>query len=76
MIDGGRLLLGLAGFSGLATILGAVLPVPAKAAQPISEEEAHAIGVDAYIYFYPLVTMDITRQQLTNGARKGLSVGQ
>ena len=32
----------------------------------ISEQEAHAIGVDAYLYFYPLVTMDLTRRQLTN----------
>lgn len=32
----------------------------------VTEEEAHAIGVDAYIYFYPLVTMDVTRKQLTN----------
>ena len=32
----------------------------------ISEQEARAIGVDAYIYFYPLVTMDITRLQSTN----------
>jgi hypothetical protein len=38
---------------------------PATAAQ-VSEEEAHAIGVDAYLYFYPLVTMDVTRKQLTN----------
>ncbi len=30
-----------------------------------AEEEAHAIGVDAYLYFYPLVTMDLTRKQLT-----------
>src|SRR5947207_15066771 len=32
----------------------------------ITEQEAHAIAVDAYIYFYPLVTMDVTRKQLTN----------
>jgi hypothetical protein len=38
-------------------------------AESISSEEAHAIGVEAYVYFYPLVTMDITRKQLTNVAR-------
>ncbi|MDM0107404.1 DUF1254 domain-containing protein [Variovorax sp. J22R24] len=32
----------------------------------ISEQEAHEIAVDAYIYFYPLVSMDITRLQSTN----------
>jgi hypothetical protein len=32
----------------------------------ITEEEAHAIGVDAYVYFYPLLSMDVTRRQLTN----------
>src|SRR5262245_41899321 len=32
----------------------------------LSEQEAHAIGVDAYLYFYPLVTMDLTRKQSTN----------
>jgi hypothetical protein len=32
----------------------------------ITEQEAHAIGVDAYIYLYSLVTMDVTRKQLTN----------
>ena len=32
----------------------------------VTEEEAHAIGVDAYLYFYSLVTMDLTRKQLTN----------
>ena len=31
-----------------------------------SEQDAHAIGVAAYVYFYPLVTMDVTRKQLTN----------
>jgi hypothetical protein len=35
-------------------------------APALSEEQAHAIGVDAYLYFYPLITMDITRKQSTN----------
>jgi hypothetical protein len=35
-------------------------------AEPISEQQAHAIGVDAYLYFYSPITMDLTRKQLTN----------
>ena len=35
-------------------------------ASALSEQEAYAIGVDAYLYFYPLVTMDLTRKQSTN----------
>ena len=43
-------------------------------AESISPEEAHAIGVEAYLYFYSLVTMDITRKQLTNVERaEGIS---
>jgi hypothetical protein len=41
----------------------------ASNATSISPEEAHAIGVEAYLYFYPLLTMDITRKQLTNVER-------
>ena len=37
--------------------------------ETIGEHDAHAIGVAAYTYFYPLVTMDVTRKQLTNVAK-------
>lgn len=29
-------------------------------------DEVHDIGVDAYVYLYPLVTMEVSRRQLTN----------
>lgn len=32
----------------------------------MTTEDAHAIGVDAYIYLYPLVSMEISRQTFTN----------
>src|SRR2546430_15586293 len=43
-------------------------------AESVSPEEAHAIGVEAYLYLYSLVTMDLTRKQLTNVERaEGIS---
>lgn len=60
-----------AAFMGL---LGAQ-PVAAQGAPPkLTEEQAHAIGVDAYVYLYPLITMEITRRQLTN-TDKGVGRG-
>jgi len=32
----------------------------------ISEQDAYDIGVEAYTYLYPLVTMDVTRRQAVN----------
>jgi hypothetical protein len=32
----------------------------------LTEDQARAIAIDAYVYFYPLVTMDVTRKQTTN----------
>ncbi len=53
--------------SAIAFVLGSLLwPVTAAAQSAITEQEAQSIAVDAYIYFYPLVTMDVTRKQLTN----------
>src|ERR1700749_4240727 len=52
------LILGLLFFSALSPA--------ARAQDAINEQEAHAIAVDAYIYFYSLLSMDITRKQFTN----------
>ena len=49
----------------LATSGGA--PARAQGSSPaITEAEAHAIAVDAYVYFYSLITIDVTRRQATN----------
>ena len=45
--------------------IAAIISIPHEA-RAISEEEAHAIGVEAYVYLYPLVTMELTRRQFTN----------
>ena len=45
----------------MSTVLQAAGSIPA-----LTADEAHAIGVDAYLYFYPLITMDLTRKQSIN----------
>jgi hypothetical protein len=39
---------------------------PARSADRITEQDAYAIGVEAYTYLYPLVLMDTTRRQAIN----------
>lgn len=47
-------------------LLGSLMFTHITLATPITEESAHEIGVNAYTYFYPLLSMDITRKQFTN----------
>jgi hypothetical protein len=56
----------LPGLFGMALLITLAAAAPAGAQSTISEQEAHAIGVDAYLYFYPLVSMDLTRTVATN----------
>src|SRR5258708_12885404 len=58
----------------LGLLVSPVLSLGARAQTAVTEQEAHAIGVDAYVYLYPLITMDITRKQLTN-SDKGFGRG-
>jgi hypothetical protein len=64
--------------TALGLILGLslcpVLSLAAQAQSAITEQEAQSIARDAYIYFYSLVTMDVTRKQLTN-VEPGKGVG-
>jgi hypothetical protein len=61
-----------AGLSALIFMVSTLVP---SAAQSISAEEAQAIAVEAYVYFYPLVTMDLTRKQLINSDPKIAGIG-
>ena len=59
----------------LAFVWLGVSAVQTTAAPPITEQEAHAVGVDAYLYFYPLISMDVTRRVAVNnepGQKPGL----
>jgi hypothetical protein len=50
-------------------------PALAQGAQSsLTEEEAHAVAVDSYVYFYPLISMDVTRKQLIN-SEPGTGIG-
>jgi hypothetical protein len=54
----------LLGASALAAALG--IWGAATSASALTEQKAQDIAVEAYVYFYPLVTMDVTRRQFTN----------
>jgi hypothetical protein len=60
----------------LVQVVQAQSPASSPRAQSsVNEQEAQAIGVDAYLYLYPLIVMDITRRVVTNvepGKKMGL----
>jgi hypothetical protein len=47
----------------------------AAADQSLSADESRAIVEEAYVYLYPLITMDVTRKQLTNLDAKTTPIG-
>jgi hypothetical protein len=56
-------------FALISALFAAMAQQPAmseSAAPPVGKDEARAIAVDSYLYFYPLITMDVTRKQIIN----------
>ena len=60
------LALGLALAPALVPIPGLAAPVAAPAAPDLSPEQLRALARDAYLYAYPLVSMETTMRQATN----------
>src|SRR5262245_55025872 len=59
-----------------AVLVGLLITLPVQAqTEPITAEEAQAIAQEAYIYLYPLITMDVTRKQLINLDPKASPLG-
>jgi len=49
-----------------ASLAACTMLVPAQTTPAITAAEADEIAIEAYIYFYPLISMEVTRQLTTN----------
>jgi len=58
----------IAGLCALGFGTAILASAPNVAQDKTREQEAKAIGVEAYIFGYPLVTMEMTRRVMTNTA--------
>ena len=58
--------LALRTLAALTVIAITVFAAHAQQPQRVSQQEAETIAAEAFIYLYPLVTMDVSRRQLTN----------
>ena len=59
----------------LTVLWAAYFVIPGQAAESIDSREAYQIGIEAYVYLYPLITMDVSRRVMTNvpaGEKPGL----
>src|ERR1700680_363008 len=52
--------------AGIAACLVLLALPPARSAEPTTGPAIDEIAIDAYLYFYPLVSLDVTRLQTTN----------
>jgi len=60
-------------------MIGSSSQVAAAQSPPLAEDEAFQLGVDAYVYGYPLLVMDSVRKVMTNVAEpqgKAAPMGQ